>query len=230
MIAVCGLLTIVILSVIAVRIGGTALELTGLSPDIASFQALSAFSGVGFTTRESESIVTHPVRRRIVRILILMGSVGTSSTIATLILTFVGQTESAILHRSVALVSGLLIILFLTWSKHLNQVMKRIITRWLGRMTALHLYDYEQVLGLSRGYTITKTIVTPESPLKNRSLKELRLDLQGVLVLAINRTMAGQERFIGAPTGSFIVRQGDTVICYAREDANRAFTKVHDEL
>ncbi|MDF2957610.1 MAG: PhoU and TrkA_C domain-containing protein [Candidatus Alkanophagales archaeon MCA70_species_1] len=68
MIALFGLLVVIVLSVV-VRIGAIALELTGLSRDVAAFQAQSAFSGVGFTTSESEFIASHPVRRRIVRIL-----------------------------------------------------------------------------------------------------------------------------------------------------------------
>lgn len=72
MIAVIGLLIIILISIIAIRIGSIALELTGLSPEIASFQAQSAFSGVGFTTEESEAIVIHPLRRKIIRVLILL--------------------------------------------------------------------------------------------------------------------------------------------------------------
>ena len=85
MIAIIGLFTILILSLTVVRIGAIALELTGLSTDIAAFQAQSAFSGVGFTTSESESIVNHPMRRKIIRTLILFGSAGITSTVATLI-------------------------------------------------------------------------------------------------------------------------------------------------
>ena len=73
MIALVTLLIVVLVSIIAMRIGATALELTGLSSEIAIFQAHSAFSGVGFTTQEAESIVSHPVRRRIIRFLFLAG-------------------------------------------------------------------------------------------------------------------------------------------------------------
>ena len=69
--AYVGILLIAILvSFIAVRIGGFALQLTGIEPDVARFQALSAFSGTGFTTREAERVVGHRTRRRIVTILI----------------------------------------------------------------------------------------------------------------------------------------------------------------
>src|SRR4030042_6230482 len=99
MVALFSLLIIVILSIIVIRIGAIALELTGLSAEIASFQAQSAFSGVGFTTLESEAIVTHPVRRRIIRILILLGSAGVTTSMATLVLAFVGQTDKSVLAR-----------------------------------------------------------------------------------------------------------------------------------
>lgn len=99
MVALFGLLTIIIISIVLVRIGTTALELTGISPDVASFQAQSAFYGVGFTTSESESIVTHAIRRKIVGVLILVGSVGFTSSVATLVLTFIGQSGPAVVTR-----------------------------------------------------------------------------------------------------------------------------------
>jgi hypothetical protein len=76
--AYVGILLIAILvSFIIVRIGGYALQLTGIEPDVARFQALSAFSGTGFTTREAERVVGHKTRRRIVTILIILGNAGT---------------------------------------------------------------------------------------------------------------------------------------------------------
>lgn len=127
MLALFSLLIIILLSIVVVRIGAIALELTGLSPEIASFQAQSAFSGVGFTTREAEAIVTHPVRRRIVRILILLGSAGVTTSIATLVLAFVGQTGKGMLVRGQTLISGLVVIFFFARSKHIYNVMKKLI-------------------------------------------------------------------------------------------------------
>ena len=69
MAAIIGPLIILAISLTTVRIGAIALELTGLSYEVAAFQAQSAFSGAGFTTSESENIVAHAVRRKIIRIL-----------------------------------------------------------------------------------------------------------------------------------------------------------------
>ena len=82
------LLITILISFIIVRIGGFALQLTGIEPDVARFQALSAFTGTGFTTREAERVVGHRARRRIVTILIILGNAGTVTIIATLVASF----------------------------------------------------------------------------------------------------------------------------------------------
>jgi len=60
--------------------------MTGLEPSVARFQALSAFSGTGFTTREAERIVNHPRRRKILSHLMILGNAGIVSVMATFVL------------------------------------------------------------------------------------------------------------------------------------------------
>ncbi len=76
MIPVISLLLIVGLSLHVTRVATVALEHTGLARESARFQSRSAFTGVGFTTSEAESVVGHPVRRRIVMWLMMVGNVG----------------------------------------------------------------------------------------------------------------------------------------------------------
>jgi len=40
--------------------------MTGMEKKKARFQALSAFAGTGFTTKEAESVVNYPARRKII--------------------------------------------------------------------------------------------------------------------------------------------------------------------
>src|SRR5690349_8336460 len=91
MIALLWLLIITAVSLVVVRVGATALLLTGLSREVAEFQAYSAFFGVGYTTHESELIVSHPVRRRIIRDLMLAGHVGLTCVVVPVVVTFVKQ-------------------------------------------------------------------------------------------------------------------------------------------
>lgn len=218
MIALFSLLIIIALSIIVVRIGAIALELTGLSTEIASFQAQSAFSGVGFTTRESERIVTHPVRRRIIRILILMGGAGVTTSIATLVLAFVGQTGRGVLVRGEFLLLGLVCIFFIARSRHLYNFMKNVITKALEKWTSLRIYDYEQLFGLGEGYAIAKISIRQNNPLSDKPIKELKAQLEGVLILAVYRRSGKKTQFIGAPHGDFMLNVGDELICYAKEE------------
>ncbi|MBU1999344.1 MAG: TrkA C-terminal domain-containing protein [Candidatus Omnitrophota bacterium] len=219
MVAIFGLLIIIAMSIIVVRIGAIALELTGISSEMASFQAQSAFSGVGYTTVESEAIVTHPVRRRIIRILILLGSAGVTTAIATLVLAFVGQSEKSLLTRGELLFAGLLGIFLFARSKHIYSIMKTLITKALQKWTKLRIYDYEQLFGLGEGYAIAKITVKENNPFCDKSIKELKPHLEKVLILAIYRKNGKKIEFIGAPHGDVVLEIDDELICYAKEDA-----------
>ncbi|PWE00749.1 hypothetical protein [Marinilabilia rubra] len=99
-------LIIFTLSVLITKIASQALIHTGLSKEVAQFQARSAFTGVGFTTGEAENIVNHPVRRKIVMSLMLIGNVGIISAMASLILTFVNnnlESQENILRLAIIL-------------------------------------------------------------------------------------------------------------------------------
>ncbi|HDD57530.1 MAG TPA: potassium transporter TrkA [Thermoplasmatales archaeon] len=219
MIAVISLLVVILTSIIVVRIGAVALEMTGLSKETAIFQAQSAFSGTGFTTSESEYVVSHPVRRKIIRTLIFIGNIGIASAMATLILTFVGQSGDELTTRTIWLVIGLFAIFLFARSKMINKGMRWLIRRALERFTRLRIYDYEQILGLSKGYSIGEFKIKRSSWLRDKTLEELRLDKEGVIVLAIYRKVGEKEKFIGAPDRSIKILGGDTLICYGPEEA-----------
>jgi len=68
MAAILSLLVILIVSILITRVATIALIHTGLSHQTAKFQSRSAFTGVGFATNESERIVNHPLRRRVLLI------------------------------------------------------------------------------------------------------------------------------------------------------------------
>jgi hypothetical protein len=74
--AVALLLFAISVSFIAIRMGAVAFELTGVPWEHAKLRALSAFTNAGFTTRESEEITSHTLRRRIASFLIVVGNAG----------------------------------------------------------------------------------------------------------------------------------------------------------
>ena len=55
-------LLVIFVSFLSVRAAAIALMMAGMSEKRVRFQALSASSGTGFTTKEAESVVDHPVQ------------------------------------------------------------------------------------------------------------------------------------------------------------------------
>lgn len=221
MFALISLLVVIIVSIIIIRIGAVALEMTGLSKEIATFQAQSAFSGTGFTTSESEYVVSHPVRRKIIRTLIFIGNIGIVSAMATLILTFVGQTQEEATFRLIWLLVGLVIIYFFARSKLIDKGMRWVIKIALEKLSSIRIYDYEQLLGLSRGYSIGEFTIKDKSWLENKKIKDCKLADEGIIILGLYRKIGSKEKFIGAPYGETRLKLGDKLICYGPEEAIR---------
>ncbi len=94
MIAVVSVLLVLTISVLVIRVASVALVHTGMGREAARFQARSAFTGASFTTSEAESVVSHPVRRRIVAWLMLAGNVGIVTAMSSLLLSFVDMRGS----------------------------------------------------------------------------------------------------------------------------------------
>lgn len=218
MVAIIGLLVILVISLTAVRIGAVALELTGLSYEVAAFQAQSAFSGTGFTTSEAENIVTHAVRRKIVRILILVGNVGLVSTGATLIVALTGFTSGNVGTRAPLLVASLVLVYLISRSKVVYRMMKKIILKILNRNSQLQLQDYHDILGISNGYSIARMRVQADNWQIGKALKELAIQKEGTTILAITRKVKGEETMI-LPHGDTVIVKDDLLTVYGRDAA-----------
>ena len=227
MAAVLGLLIIVLLSVVVNRIATVALTLTGLSREMARFQARSAFSTAGFTTNESEAIVNHPVRRRIVFMLMMIGNVGFIGVIATSVSSFtsVPMTENghidpyALAIRLAWLATGLSLLLAVSMSKWVDDKLFVLISWALRRWTMDEIHDFRQLLQLGDGYSVTELHMEPGNWPIGKRLDELRLSHVGVIVLAIHRNGGG---FVGSPVGATYIRTGDRLTVYgAKKDVAR---------
>lgn len=216
MISILSLLTILTILLIVTRVATVALVHTGLSREMARFQARSAFTGVGFTTHESESIVNHPVRRRVVMILMLTGNAGIISAIASLLLAFLdeGSTPYSLPMRIGMLVLGLLVLWLLSTSTALDKWLSRVITWALKKWTDIEVRDYASLLHLSENHQIQELFVEEANWIAGRSLGDMRLSDEGVMVIGIRRT---EGTYIGAPKGQTKIRAGDVLLMYGRD-------------
>ncbi|MBD3237998.1 MAG: potassium transporter TrkA [Candidatus Eisenbacteria bacterium] len=215
-IGLMALLTVLGLSLIITRLATTALALTGLSRDVARFQARSAFTGTGFTTHEAETITRHPVRRRIVMLLMILRSAGLITIVISVILSFVGTTEHPEgLRRLGGLVGGVLLLWLLTHNRLTARVLDRAVARAMDRWTQLEVHDFASMLKLAGDYMVTELNVQKGSWLDGRRLRECRLHREGLAVLGIYRDDGG---YVGAPTDEARLRKGDRLIVYGRAE------------
>ena len=224
MTAILSLLLVVSLSILVTRIAAVALRHTGLARQTARFQARSAFSGAGFTTSESEKVVNHPVRRRIVLTLMLLGNAGIVTAVSSLILAFVagGDAGMALSYKIGLLVAGLVLLWALATSNWVDRLLSRLVDRALQRFTHLDVGDYEGLLHLAGDYRIVEVQVEAGGWLEDRPLGDLRPGDEGVLVLGVVTT---DGEWLGTPAADIRPRQGDTLIVYGRTSAIRNLTQ-----
>jgi hypothetical protein len=213
-VAIASLIVVAFLSLIVVRVAAEALILTGLSREAAGFQARSAWTGTGFTTAESESVVGHPVRRQIISLLMLLRGAGLVTAASALMLSFIAvEDRGQGLLRLLVLMAGLVALWVLARSRWIEQWMSRVIAGALKRMTDIDTRDYAGLLHLAGEYAVMELKLTAGSWLANRTLQELRLPEEGVLVLGISRS---DGTYIGAPYGATVACPGETLLLYGR--------------
>ncbi len=213
MLALSGLLVVILVSLLITRVATVALTLTGLSRESARFQARSALSGVGFTTSEAEAVVNHPVRRRVVMALMLLGGAGTVTVIGALFLSFANADASQRSTRVAMLLGGLVALWLVARSPWVDRRLSRLITRALGRWTDLDARDYAALLHLSGSYSVMEMAVNAGDWVAGRRLEELSLRDEGVVVLGISRA---DGVYLGAPRFGTEIKDGDTLILYGR--------------
>ncbi len=217
MLAILSLLVVLVISFLVTRIASSALVHTGLSREVARFQARSALTGAGFTTTESERLVNHPVRRRILMALMLVGNAGIITAVSSLLLAFIGEDPGTPLWLRVGLlVSGLVALWAVANSRTVDRTLSRWIDRMLERYTAIEVRDFGSLLGLSGDFRIVEWMVERDDWLVDRRLEDVALDREGVLVLAVQRA---DGAFLGTPDGEVEMKDGDVLVVYGHLDA-----------
>ena len=219
---------IIIISFIIVRIGAIAFELTGLEWSLAKFQALSCFTGTGFTTKESELITGNLQRRHIASVLIVLGHTG----LVTLIATFANslRTDTIIPKFTIPFLHSVLPTHLLPWINFTIisvgiYIIYKIFTntRIAGKLTDVlrsHIVkkeivkpvSFEELVVVTGGYGISQIEICKESPILEKTLLDSRLKEFDILVLAVERG----EQIISNPSADAKILLGDTLICFGK--------------
>ncbi len=217
MVAILTLLLVVTVSLLVTRVATISLMHTGMSRSMARFQARSAFTGAGFTTSESEDVVNHPVRRRIIGLLMLLGNAGLVTAVSTLILGFVGRSGgSSLAARAGVLLLGLGLLFLLVRSAWVDRHLSRTIDWALRRYTDLDVKDYGTLMQLIGDYRVVDFAVGKKHWMAGRTLAELELREEGIIVLGLKMP---DGSYLGAPNGDCRVPPGATAVIYGRHSS-----------
>ena len=216
MIAAITLFLVVSLSALITKISTILLVHTGLSTESAKFQSRSAYTGVGFSTSESEKIMDHPVRRRIIFNLMIIGNAGIVTVMSSLILTFVlPETLASKLYGLTIVVVGMIVIWFAINSKWIDKALSVVINKMLKRYTDIEVQDFAAILHLKDDFKISEKLIDKEDWIANKNLKDLNLRHEGINVLGIDRK--GVDYF-GSPNGSAMILPDDVVTVYGKSE------------
>ncbi len=221
------ILTIVI-SIIIVRLGAVAFHLTGIEWTQAKFQALSCFSGTGFTTRESELVTASPRRRKIATYLIIIGHAGLVAMVAT----FANSLKPSIFMNKFTLpvLRAVVPSALLPWINLLVIVVALYViskvftsTGFAGKLTSIlrtHLVKkeifepatIEELLLAPGGYGVSQIEVTEDVPFINKTLSGSQLKKADILILAIER----ENKTIPNPPADTLILLGDKLLCFGK--------------
>jgi hypothetical protein len=208
------LLLVIMISALIIKVGAIALRMTGIDRETAGFQALSAFTGTGFTTSEAENIVNHSRRRSIVKALMILGNAGIITALAMLFLSLQGSTVTNALAKFGVI--GLLAVLILAFplSKGLDNLFENFIMKRLSKSTHFSMGAFSQLMRFARGYGIAELIVSDSDLLAGKTLAGSGLTDSGILVLAIRR----KRQMITTPKAAERIQPDDRLICFGPLD------------
>jgi K+/H+ antiporter YhaU regulatory subunit KhtT len=193
----------------------------------ARFQARSAFTGAGFTTSESEQVVKHPIRRKIIMTLLLLGNAGVVTAISSLIIGFTAQNDGGHRDEILILIVGILFLYLITRSKKLERLLDKILTRLITKYSGLRPRSFARLMTVMDDYEVIEVSVEQNSWLCNSTLADLKLTEEGILVLGILKN--GVE-YNGVPRGDYKVKEEDKLIMYGHGDTIENVSKRRDKL
>lgn len=226
----------VAVSILVVLIGAIAFELTGLEKSSAQFQALSCFTGTGFTTKESEQITLYPLRRRIAMFLMIIGNAGIVAMIATFanslnpqsflfnfappyLPSFLPPVLIVLLNLALLGAAGYFIYKTATNAALIRSLGERI-RKYLLKKQYMKPSTFQELFITSTGYGVVLIDITDASPLLNKALSQSPISERGINVLALER---GSE-VVPNPRPETTIHLNDRIVCFGRTEDIQSFT------
>jgi hypothetical protein len=227
----------IIVVIFIVQIGAIAFELTGMTWQQSKFQALSCFTGTGFTTRESELVAGNPQRRKVASVIMILGHAGDLSLIATFVnylrTIFEGDTvhylplTSIIVPVAIWQIGKLIILLIIlyfvysyffksmAWKKIAVRIKKRLKN---GKLVSNATFE-EMTLGNS-DFGVLRFIIKENDEFVNKTIIESDFKaLTGSQILTIERNY----EIVPNPSPETKLLKDDVLYCFGKKKGFKTF-------
>lgn len=189
-------------------------RLTGLPIEKARFQVISLLTSTGFTTKESEIITQHPVRRKLAAWLMIF-SYASTATFISLLIKILGNiviNKESFGFTVGSVILFIIIVYFFQKSSMLekleNKIEKFLMTsnkfvRFLGGKTIVNV-------SAKKGYGIYHIYLSSTSKLVGKSIKESGLKEIEVQILNIDKG----DKLLNFPSPDYIFDKSDKLTVY----------------
>ncbi|HDL64340.1 MAG TPA: hypothetical protein ENH12_03020 [Proteobacteria bacterium] len=218
----------IMVSVLVVRIGAVAFNLTGLKWNVAKFQAMSCFTGTGFTTRESELVVASPRRRKIATYLIIVGHAGFVAMIATFANSigpniFISKFDlpflRSIIPPELLPWINLFIIILAIYTTfrilpktRLAHKITALVKSTIIRRGIIQPERFEELMIAPGGYGVSRIEIDQGNPAVEKTIGETEIKQHDISVLIIERG----SKTIPNPADDTKILAGDQLVCFGK--------------
>jgi hypothetical protein len=208
------LIVILALAYVVVIAGAAAYELTGLERNAAFFQALSAFTGTGFTTLQAEKVVEHKTRRNITMTLIIIGYAAAATVVATLVKSVeVRSLYDGLWHIGIAVC--VVTIAYLFFRGYGLVRVNDVIRRWVARQVESQPVLHDDLFKYKPGYGIARIEIPTNSRVVGQRLMDLDLKEQQLQILLIEM----EDDTVVVPDGNYTLEPLSHLVVFGRLDA-----------
>ncbi len=210
---------------LVIEIISVVFKITGLDERKARFQVISIITHTGFTTRESELISQHPLRRRIASYLMLISYGAQVALISIFIDILRDNTQKTLVGMAVVIGVLAAAVIILTRNKFLLSTFDSLLEKYLLRRMRYNTRyrSLKDVLKLDDDYGVTEVFLDEKSSLVGVPLKDTGLKERFIQVLNVDR---GSE-VIHFPTASLVFRPSDKIVVYGKIDSLAELVKKH---
>lgn len=209
------LLLLAVLYMTFIEIFTIIFMITGMSNTRAKFQVISLLTGCGFTTNESEIVVSSRKRRRIAIIVMLFGNLFNVAIVSILVEGFISFSKDKsfdVLSSTLYLLAFVAFIIILKRLPFIKVAFNNIIKKLANKVMFSKNSNHLLILDNFHGFVIVevKVIKVPKL-LKEKSLLESRISKDyNLRILTIKRN----EKNIADVTKDEIIRDNDRLIIY----------------